>query len=592
MKRLGFILGTLLALASIAGAQAWNFVDVSSILTGEQPTCAGTMAWGDMDNDGDLDLFVGGTGGNSSYLYVNVNGELMEVSELYGLRAFSTEYVRKAEWVDFNSDGRLDLSLVKENDWGVQLLTQQINGQFNSRRAVNSQVFAQPLQEALWVDVDGNGTLDLVVSSGLVSAPEMTVFVREADDFVAMRESPFEELLPDVGAMTFCDYDNDRDLDVFLGNAAATGGSPHFFRNIGNGDYEDLAGPFGFPQALGATGAVWADFNNDSKLDLFVPDLAGTPYLYRGAVMQGGLPSLRTTDAPGLTDVALHARFAHAVDANLDGWTDLFLVRANGEGTSLMINVAGQYWYDAAPQLLLTHEHFDNRAGAWGDYDNDGDLDFAVALGSEGIRLFRNDLTTARTRITLSLVSRGMQTPLYGCNVRAQINGQLSAMSNGPVLCSSGCDDPRVTIVLNDRRHKVKTLDIAIRWPNGIERHYDLSDVTLNGIATLVEPVTPVDPIKSGPETLTTVPIRISAVASPNPFNPTTTVSFTLPEASDVRMEVYNLVGQKVAMLAEGPYAAGTHRVSFDGRNLPSGLYFSRLTAGNTTTLCRMLLAK
>lgn len=121
MKRLGFILGTLMALATIAGAQSWTFTDVSAIITGYQPTCAGSLAWGDMDNDGDMDLFVGGTDGNSSYLYSNMNGELIDVSELYGLRNYSTEYVHKADWVDYDGDGRMDLSLVKENNWGVQL---------------------------------------------------------------------------------------------------------------------------------------------------------------------------------------------------------------------------------------------------------------------------------------------------------------------------------------------------------------------------------------------------------------------------------------------------------------------------------------
>ena len=65
----------------------------------------------------------------------------------------------------------------------------------------------------------------------------------------------------------------------------------------------------------------------------------------------------------------------------------------------------------------------------------------------------------------------------------------------------------------------------------------------------------------------------------PNPFNPTTTIRFALPARSFVRLAVYNLIGQQVALLAEGTREGGIHAVRFSAGDLPSGIYFYRMEA-------------
>jgi hypothetical protein len=78
----------------------------------------------------------------------------------------------------------------------------------------------------------------------------------------------------------------------------------------------------------------------------------------------------------------------------------------------------------------------------------------------------------------------------------------------------------------------------------------------------------------------------------PNPFNPTTDISFALPQASDVRLGVYNMLGQQVAVLAQGTFEAGWHTVNFDAANLPAGLYFYRIEANDFTAIKKMMLLK
>jgi len=155
-------------------------------------------------------------------------------------------------------------------------------------------------------------------------------------------------------------------------------------------------------------------------------------------------------------------------------------------------------------------------------------------------------------------------------------------------LSSAGGDQSPVLIV-NTSTMKSSWVDLTIRWPNGIVSHYDQNDLTLWTSNTLYEPVLtqPAEPVTSADAE---APLVMSV--GPNPFNPSTTISFSLLDAAEVSLSIYNLMGQEVATLARGPYAAGVHRVTFNAGELPSGIYLSRLTAGEATQVHRMLLTR
>lgn len=78
----------------------------------------------------------------------------------------------------------------------------------------------------------------------------------------------------------------------------------------------------------------------------------------------------------------------------------------------------------------------------------------------------------------------------------------------------------------------------------------------------------------------------------PNPFNPNTQITFNLPEAKDVTLKVFNLLGQEVATLVKGQMSAGQHTVNFNAANMPSGLYIYKISAGNFTAAKKMMLVK
>ncbi len=78
----------------------------------------------------------------------------------------------------------------------------------------------------------------------------------------------------------------------------------------------------------------------------------------------------------------------------------------------------------------------------------------------------------------------------------------------------------------------------------------------------------------------------------PNPFNPTTTIQFGLPGPDDVRLAVYDVLGRQVALLVDGPMAAGQHRVRFEAHDLPSGMYLYRLQTPMGVITQKMILMR
>ncbi len=91
----------------------------------------------------------------------------------------------------------------------------------------------------------------------------------------------------------------------------------------------------------------------------------------------------------------------------------------------------------------------------------------------------------------------------------------------------------------------------------------------------------------------TTVPAEFKLYQNyPNPFNPATVIEFALPSAQNVKLSVYNILGQEIKVLNDGPLTAGYHKFTFDGKNLASGIYFYRVVAGKFSEVKKMVLTK
>ena len=124
---------------------------------------------------------------------------------------------------------------------------------------------------------------------------------------------------------------------------------------------------------------------------------------------------------------------------------------------------------------------------------------------------------------------------------------------------------------------------------------WDDVQLPLNPVTTMAAVYTQyvIDGGPQGVSTPSTNPLRYNLSQNyPNPFNPSTRIEFTLAKESSVDLKVFNILGQEVATLVHGNLTSGSHAVTFDAKNLASGMYIYRITAGDYTSVKRMMLLK
>jgi hypothetical protein len=122
---------------------------------------------------------------------------------------------------------------------------------------------------------------------------------------------------------------------------------------------------------------------------------------------------------------------------------------------------------------------------------------------------------------------------------------------------------------------------------NGREYTYALAAVDISGTSETIGTVNATPTASAA--TITEYALHQNY---PNPFNPETSITFDILEAGNVSLTVYNATGQTIATLVNGSMTSGRHSITFDAANLPSGLYFYRLDAGNFSAVKKMILMK
>jgi hypothetical protein len=127
---------------------------------------------------------------------------------------------------------------------------------------------------------------------------------------------------------------------------------------------------------------------------------------------------------------------------------------------------------------------------------------------------------------------------------------------------------------------------------NAIHDFYAVLRVTSNSCPNSTEIVPVFVAVLDADNPKTPLPTSFSLTAYPNPFNPTSTIAFSLPQTVQVNVSVFDVTGRIVATLANDMYSAGDYRIPFHGEALASGLYFVRIESEPFTATQKIMLLK
>jgi enediyne biosynthesis protein E4 len=419
---------------------------------------------GDYDNDGFEDLFVTYFGKNILY-HNNGNGTFTDVSEKAGVATSGKRWNSGCAFVDYDRDGKLDLFVANYIDMDLATAPVPESGPCNYKGVL---VACGPPGliggKNILFHNNGDGTFrDVSESSGILQANGTY----------------------GLGVLT-ADFDNDGWPDIYVANDSTASA---LYQNKKNGKFEDIAmesgcalSADGKPQA--GMGVSAADYDLDGNLDIVKTNFAGdTPSLYRNL---GGANFEDTTFPAGL---GKHTQFlgwgCGFFDFDNDGWPDILI--CNGHVYPEVEQLRTEAGY---PQRKLLYRNLRNgkfedislqvgpgisvpvaaRGCAFGDFDNDGDVDFVVNTVNDFPQLIRCDSTLKHNWIKIRTIGTKSNRSGIGARLKCvtRVPGedkphqQIDEVRSGGGYYSQ--NDLRIHFGLG-KAEKVDLLEI--RWPSG-----------------------------------------------------------------------------------------------------------------------------
>lgn len=447
---------------------------------------SGVGSWGDYDNDGYIDLLV-------RRCWLGVNGFYHNNGDGTFTSITNVPFVQSAggwttlAWGDYDNDGLLDVAVATLGEVAGPLDFFRNNGDATFT-ATPSPGAEYPIHLA-WADYDRDGFLDLLVPNFYAKTND-TLYQNKRDG--TFRSVTKAEVGSIVGYGTangsFCawgDYDDDGWPDL-----VAIANPILLHHNLG-GQFERVTTTNAVVRGSGHRGA-WGDYDNDGRLDLFVAVWGGQNLLYHNL---GNGAFVRVTTGPVVTDTGGGGCTGGSwADYDNDGFLDLVvadylgtsrLYHNKGDGTFTRVTTGSPVNERASPAVCGTMECI------WMDYDNDGFLDLFVANGHNVAEvpttsfLYRNN-GNSNAWLTIKLVGTASNRMAIGAKVR--VKATYRGQERWQRRDISGADSKNGNQLYAHLGFGDATnIDLVrIEWPSGIVQ--ELANVAPKQILTITEP--------------------------------------------------------------------------------------------------------
>jgi hypothetical protein len=561
------------------------WTDVSSPLMAT-PDNAEWASFLDVDNDGDLDIHVYTAGTTPDRLYVNDGAGGFTESASGPLAA--TAGVMGLAWGDYDNDGDLDLFLTRPSGYQNALLR-------NDGGLAFTDVTTAPLSDngnwysPAWADYDRDGDLDLFVSSFGWNVPNRLYRNDGGGTFVNVVPTAVGDCCNPAGyrcgaGVNWADYDGDGypDLSINTYESGVDTSMSRLYRNLGDGSFLQTTPPDLRIGQIGL-GSAWGDYDNDGDLDFYKLNYNQDSRFFAN----DGAGSLARVRYP-VVDLSSPAKCLLWEDLDGNGTLDVYTGYYNDQGANLwhydadIDSFETSFWTDWGP----INSTGTTSSVAAGDYDNDGDLDLCVT-GDGRVFLIRNDKDSQDHWLHVDLIGVGSNRYGIGANIRVYCgaNTQMREVTANPGFYNGS------SITAEFGLGDISLIDsLEVRWPSGPVQTIHGPMVVDRKLTIREGDYTAVD----GGRDISPVPRLLPC--SPNPFGASTTIRFELPEEAPVWVRVYDTAGRLVRTLRDGSMTTrGNHQLTWDtrddaGQPARSGIYFVRLKVRERSWTSRMVV--
>ncbi len=468
-------------------AQAQYFTKVT---TGPQSNDGGdsrSVNWIDTDKDGDLDLFIsnGPAAKANNFLYMN-NGDGTFTKNTTASVVNDPGSYDGSTWADFDNDGHID---VYTATWYGQTnsLHRQYGGDF--QKVIHGDIATDKTysETASWGDYDNDGDVDLYLANSAVNKANILYTNNGNGTFSKVVTGPIVSYEATSRSVDWFDYDNDNDLDLFVANEG--GENNLLFRNDGNGVFVRITAGAVVTDGGDSFGSSVGDIDNDGDMDIFVTNHGNTAsFLYRNNG-NSTFTRIMTGTAATRTGYAVGSAFG---DLDNDGDLDLMVANAFA-GTSAVPNSLylndGTGIFSAIDTGIVSTDVGWSYGVAFGDYDRDGDLDIATANcfgANQNNALYRN-MGNGNAWLTVKANGTVSNKSAIGAviRVKATINGS-SVWQYRMIAGQSGYCGQNLEAHFGLRDATIID-SLVVRFPSGIT--VVRTNVAVRQVQTVDEPV-------------------------------------------------------------------------------------------------------
>ncbi len=558
-------------LSAITFATAQYF---TKLTTGPFVNTAGdsrSVNWIDANNDGWIDCFIsnGPQGGQNNQLFLN-NGTGNFTALVNDSLVLDNTPSDGATWADVDNDGDLDCFVA--NWYNINNLFYLNNGNATFTKITTGDLVNDGgySETASWGDYDNDGLVDLYVSNSAGLSRNFLYHNDGNNTFTKITSGAIVTNGFASRSVNWTDIDNDGDLDVFVTNE--NNQNENIYRNDSVGVFTKLSTGVLLNDGKNSMSSSWADYDNDGDMDVFIANEGSFNALYAN---DGNFNFTKITNDTLVTTPSSSFSSAWS-DVDNDGDLDLFVTNAFSGSTKLnnyfYINDGAGHFTREGNSIIATDSSW-SYGCAFGDYDNDGFEDLAVATCrfngiDEPDFLYRN-VGNTNNWITIKLTGAQTNKSAIGTKIRlrAVINGnvvwQMREISAQTSYC--GQNDLRAHFGLAN----ATVIDsIIIEWPTGT---IDIcTNIFPNAFYTAAESqclvLTTINEVE--------IPNRDFFIESvfPNPVIDKLSFKFHNEKQATITISIINVLG-KVVLTKTMAEKSGNNTLSLDVKKLKAGVY-------------------